>query len=472
MKNNTKLLVCLALFLPVAVIRAQTVDAGLAKALHRTLDSMRTVLNVKGLGAAVQLPNDAVWADGAGISSLSPLDSIGPEHAFAIGSVTKPIIAACILQMADEGKLKLGDSLHRWIATIPYVNPNITIRQLLRHQSGLFDVITSDAFKNVPSTDPDRIWTPEEMVRTFIQPPNFQPGAGWAYCNTNYLLLGMIIEKVSGTNYRRELRKRFFGPLNLPSITMPPFETLPPKVANLWIDLNGDGTRDDSGDLFQTWPAFTSSAGPAGAYYATPADLARWMRIYLKGTLLSAAMMAEMKTTVATPMQGPTRYGLGIMERNFTTVKGFGHGGDIGYSASAFYFPSKDLSIAVLNNDTGKTSWELAPVIQALLRTWLYYKPAVSATEQPESIAIQVSPNPFMGALRVELDQVAAGSQGRAVLSDLAGRTLAVAPAQAGSGKLVILMHQLEVLPPGTYVLQVQIDGKNLRPVKVVKAAA
>src|SRR5690349_8742460 len=108
--------------------------------LRQTLVTQRGILNVQGLGAAIQFSDGSVWKGATGVSSaVEPIDT---GMTFGIASISKTVTAACILQMADEGLLGLDDSLHAWLDTFPHINPNITIRQLLRHQSGIYDVVT------------------------------------------------------------------------------------------------------------------------------------------------------------------------------------------------------------------------------------------------------------------------------------------------------------------------------------------
>ena len=451
--------------------RAQTVPPKLDSMLHRTLDSMLAVVNAKGFGGAVQLPNGAVWAGGAGISSANPSEEINADHAFNIGSVTKTITAACVLQMADEGTLSLGDSLHQWLDTFQYINPNITVRQLLRHQSGIYDVFANPDAQPLWLQNPDSIWRQEDIITTFVRPPLFQPGASFSYSNTNYLLLGLLIEAASGKPYYQELRERFFTPLGLGSLSAMPLEPRPPSIAHLWLDLNGDGQVEDAHDFFSNWNSFATASGAAGIYYATPSDMARWMRAYMGGTLLSPAMMAQAKATVSTPFNGGTRYGLGLMERNFQTYKAFGHGGDAGYSASVWYFPAQDVSVAVLNNDGRRNSWTLAPVVLALLKTYIACTTMVSAPDLATAEPMRVFPNPFSGELNLSVNIPAGIREARVVLTNALGEQVASEPLRDWpADQQTVRLSSLEKLPAGLYFSTLVLDGRMATgTTKVVK---
>ena len=206
--NMLKRIICLLLFISGAVtLSAQSVPAPLAALLNHTLDSMREVTGAKSLSAAIQFPDEAVWAYADGVSSEIRLAEVTPGDAYLTGSVTKTITSACILQLADEGVLSLDDSLYEWLDTIPYINPDITIWQLMQHTSGLFDALMHPNHNDSMMADITRVWTPEELVTYFMDEPLFEPGTSWSYCNTNYFLLSMIIKKATGNPFYTELRR-------------------------------------------------------------------------------------------------------------------------------------------------------------------------------------------------------------------------------------------------------------------------
>ena len=447
---------------------AQTVPPELATLLDRKLDSMRIVLNVKSLGASLQLSNNAVWADASGISSTFPLDSVTPSHAYAIGSITKTITSACILQLADEGILNLNDSLHKWIEPIQFVNPNITIRQLLRHQSGLYDVITNPDYDAATKANLDSIWNLEDVVKGFIKAPLFAAGTNWSYCNTNYLLLGIIVEKATGKPYYQEYKNRFFTPLGLNTLDIAPYDPLPVPRAHFWTTNGQDG---DS--FFSNWISFFTSAGPAGGYFSTPADVAVWMRAFMGGKLHSSDIMAQAKTVVTAPgLPAGVKYGLGLMELNVLGQKGYGHGGDIGYSSFSLYFPAKDVSISVLNNDQKKTSWMLIPVVQALLKACMDYEMSVATNSPFESSGfdVNIAPNPFSDYLHVSMDLPNKVDKIDMVVTNTLGQVMAITSTRdLPEGVQQLSVDNLENLSPGMYFLSVVLDEKVVKTVKVYK---
>ena len=164
-----RLLLSLVLAAICSLGRAQP-PAELTAILDQTLDDMRASLGAKGLGAAIQLPDNEIWTGASGISSVNPTVNVATDDAFLIGSVTKTITSACILQLVDEGVLALEDSLGKWLDTLPAIDPNgyinrkITIRQLLRHQSGIYDVLSHPNNQTTLLSDISKIWTPEELI--------------------------------------------------------------------------------------------------------------------------------------------------------------------------------------------------------------------------------------------------------------------------------------------------------------------
>jgi D-alanyl-D-alanine carboxypeptidase len=442
-------------------LKAQGVPPLLDSLLQATLDQQQINLNVKALSAAVQFPDGSVWAGAAGFSSEFPFVKADTSMVFGIASISKTVTAGCILQMADDGLLNLDDSLHQWLDTFPHINPNITIRQLLRHQSGIFDVLSAPDFQPTLLADPDSIWQLADVVETFINVPDFQPGAGFKYSNTNYILLGMIAEKVAGQPYYTEFRERFLTPLGLEAFSMRPHEPNTHPVAHAWYDFNGDGTVESAHNLLSTWHSFDAATGPAGSYYATASDVARWIRALVGGSVLSADMLAQAKTTVAAGFPAGTRYGLGLMERNFLGNKAYGHGGDFVYSGSAWYFPEKDKSVAVLNNDGSKTSWQIAPAVQALLKTCLDYEMTLSAPLVENSWHVEVFPNPFDKAFFLQTpaptDWILRNTMGVVMRS---GHTANSAGDRVAG---------LEDLPAGLYLLECYKDGKRFDTQKLLK---
>ncbi len=453
--------------------KAQTVPGDLDLLLRNTLDSMRTVTGAKSLSAAMQLGDGAVWAHAKGISSTIPLVNVTPNDAYLIGSVTKTLTAACILQLADEGVLSIDDSLNVWLDTMPFISPNITIRQLLQHTSGIHDVLATPGQQDSLLLDISKIWTPEELIEKFIRPPLFQPGAAWSYSNTNYFLLGMIIKKATGNPFYTEIRNRFYTPMGLNSFAIPAFEPLNVPVAHVWLDITGDNVLDDANDFYMAYMALNSTAGAAGGYFSTPTDCTKWMRSYMRGDVVSAEMMAAAKTTVSAPGSQGNQYGLGLMKNSFLGNLAYGHGGDLAYHASSWYFPEKDISITVFTNDASKDSWKLLPVVTELLRTCENYSP-ISPTNDLNSneFELEAYPNPFDNDFVASFSLPNPSEKVSFALTNMFGQKIRTIEFSGKlSGQASFKFDDMEDINPGFYSLTMSINGTVVKTIKLLKSA-
>ncbi|MEZ5056907.1 MAG: serine hydrolase [Saprospiraceae bacterium] len=373
---------------------------------QRKLDSMQMVLPVKGITAAVVIPNGSIWEGASGISSENPVKPIAVGDVFATGSTTKTLMGMCILQLVDEGYFQLDDSIGKYLPDFNHVDPGISIRQLLQHTSGLKDIFEFPGFQSILLQNKGRVWKLEDVVRFFVGTPDFPKGARWKYSNTNFILLGILIEKVTGKSYHQNLTERFFEPLGLNSYRNFAFDPIPSNVAHLWLDLDGDGYQEDVHDWFTTWTSLFSSTGPAGGYFASASDLAKWMKASMSAELIVPETWIEATTTVATQFPGGATYGLGLIQRTIGGYNCFGHGGDISYSANAWYFPDLNISISVLTNDATIISWEQTPVIIALLQAYLDCQDEITQSDEVGVKTLQglkVFPNPANDFLKMRL---------------------------------------------------------------------
>lgn len=449
---------------------AQTVPTRLDSLLKHTLDSMQKSTKVKSYSAAIQLRDNAVWAYAKGISSVT--EDARPDHIYLAGSVAKTIISACILQLVDEGELHLDDHIYTYLDTLPHVDAAITIRQLLRHQSGLYDVLANPACNNALNQNMSQVWDSEDLIKQFILEPLAKPGTQWAYCNTNYFLLGMIIKAVTKRSFTMELRRRFFDPLQLNSFVMPAFETVNSPVSHIWLDLNGDNVLDDAHDYYYNHLALNSAAGAAGGYYVTAGELTRWTKKYMRGDLLSTMLLAEARNTVIAPgLQGVT-YGLGMMKKVFLGLEAYGHGGDLGYITSSWYFPAKDISITVMSNDGKNNSWTLGPVVTALLKTYNTWSATVANQDIPIQIIteLSVTPNPVNDAAIMHFNAERNINSIQLILQDIHGHikeNIIMKNVQSGDNKFHL--PNINSLQSGVYTVQIRSNNHIIQTTKFIK---
>jgi D-alanyl-D-alanine carboxypeptidase len=226
---------------------------------------------------------------------------------FRIGSVTKTFTAALVMQLVDEHRLRLDDSLARYLPGVVPEGSKITIRDLLQHESGLANF--TDYLPWLDNADRSRTSRPIDTLRFAASKPLlFQPGTQWSYSNTNYIALGLIIEKVTGDSYRRELTQRILRPLELTATELPTTRTL--------RDLHDPGTNP-----LLAWAA--------GAIVSNANDLSRFYGALLSGRVVSKTAIAQMEQTV--PANTVFRIwqgdGLGILSAHIPCGPFWGHDG-------------------------------------------------------------------------------------------------------------------------------------------------
>jgi len=296
-----------------------------------------------------------VWAaDGTAFTKMYGLADISPERAmseemeFRIGSVTKTFTGVLVLQLADEGLLSIDDPVSRFVEGIPD-GDLITVRMLLNHTSGIFNYGADEKLNEAIAADPHKVWTPEELVGVGIaNPPYFPPGKGCMYSNTNYILLGMIVERATGRSFEEELAQRITGPLGLASTYMA--ET--PCLTGSYVH-GYQYDKDGGGNLDLTDYLDPSIVWSAGGMVSTLQDLRTWGQALGEGRLLEpatyrAALEGMNELPYMTDYFGwPLFYGLGIMDAGGW----LGHGGmQPGYSAAIFYLPEKEETVVTLMN--------------------------------------------------------------------------------------------------------------------------
>jgi CubicO group peptidase (beta-lactamase class C family) len=186
----------------------------------------RIVCSLVGAGApgavAFVRTTKGVRSAATGVASLQPRIVMRAADRYRIASVTKTFVATVVLQLAAEGRLGLDDQVERWLPGMVPNGRSITLRELLNHSSGLFDYDQDEAWVTARISDPGREWSPRELLAVaFSHPPIFAPGSDWSYSNTNYILLGLVVEAATGTTLAAQLQARLFAPLALGATSFP-----------------------------------------------------------------------------------------------------------------------------------------------------------------------------------------------------------------------------------------------------------
>jgi D-alanyl-D-alanine carboxypeptidase len=283
MKNLSLLSILLISFFFSA--NAQPFDSTWASGFQTLLDKTVKAYGVKGASMAVYFPGQGVWTGVSGISS--PGVPITPEMRFGIGSNSKLFLAIAILKLQEQGILSLDDQIHKWLPSIKYVDSSTTIRQLLQHQSGIFDFTNDNQsfFQDSVFKDTAHVWTTKEILKN-IGPPHFAPGHGSSYSNTGYLIAGMIVEKATGKTWQKVLRETILDPLKMGNTFIALAEAPNGPVAHEWWN----DTEIPSSPMTSEF----SQVGACGSIFSTTEEMIQWYRIVLSDTILSAASMKQL----------------------------------------------------------------------------------------------------------------------------------------------------------------------------------
>jgi D-alanyl-D-alanine carboxypeptidase len=321
-------------------------DDATQRALQKALDAARKRIPTPGISVAIRTADGRVWLGTSGARQLSPRKPVTANTVFSIASITKTFVTAVVLQLVDEGKLSLGDRLSEFVPDFPRAK-RITIRMLLQHRSGIFNYFESARYGRAAFRDPNRQWTTEEILG-FVEAPYCDPGACFHYSNTNFVLLGDVVEQVTGQPVSALVRKRLLDPLGLGRTSWQPDEPTSSNGAHghLW---GGGSTFYDQAGSGRWLPNLSAAsiAGSAGAMVSNASDLARWaMALYGSDAVLPESLRDAMMD-----FRPKDRYGLGTRMRIFSGRRAFGHGGSLrGYEDQVWYFPREGVSIALLSN--------------------------------------------------------------------------------------------------------------------------
>ncbi|MEO6510050.1 MAG: serine hydrolase domain-containing protein [Nocardioides sp.] len=329
----------------------QIVAAGVPGALLYTYDN--------GVETALQ----------SGIADLATATPMAPSTTYRIGSQTKTYVSTAVLQLVARHRIRLDAPASRYLPSLLARAPRVTVRQLLNHTSGIYE-FNEDPRVLAPyfGGDLGHVWKPRELVRIALSnKPVAAPGAAYHYSNTNYVLLGLMIQSLTHRSLGDVLRGGVFTQAGLDSTTFTTSRTLPAPAAHGYYVAAGDKAGDFT-DLTSLYPYPWAS----GAAVSTAPDVARFYRHLLAGEMLPRHLMAAMKTTNdASAEEGPgTAYGLGIESFRTRCGTAWGHGGNFpGYLT--YVYSSADggrQTVLMLNEDPmSLPKKEIGPIFMQLL---------------------------------------------------------------------------------------------------------
>lgn len=314
--------------------------------------------NGKFPGATVGL----AFADGTSMGlavGLSDVESKTPMTARDLmlqGSVGKTYVAAVALQLVQEKKLALDDPIEKylgrekWFPRLPNAR-EITVRMLMNHTSGLVRYEFKEQFTKDLTASPDKVWKPEELVSYILDTKApFAAGQGWDYSDTNYIVLGMIIERITGRSYYQELERRILKPFNLRE-TVPSNSRTIPRLAQGYAGKDNPFGGSDAMIVAGRMVINPQFEWTGGGIASTTEDLARWARLLYQGKAFETPLLNKMLEGVPARLGPEAKYGLGVIIRPTALGITYGHSGFFpGYITEVMYFPEAKLAIAVQVN--------------------------------------------------------------------------------------------------------------------------
>jgi len=296
-----------------------------------------------GVSVIITQNGEVLYARAAGFANLDAGVPATPNTVFRLGSITKQFAAAVALQLVEDGALSLDDTVGDFLPDYPEPGANATVRQLLNHTSGI------QSYTGIPGwmveANTNRAYTTAELIAEFAdQPPTFQPGEAWAYNNSGYVLLGAVIEAVTGQAWHETVRERISEPLGLESVQYGEAEAAAAGMARGY-------TRNTDGEIAPAQLIHMSVPHAAGALIGDAADLADWAEALHAGDVVSSELYTEMTAPTVLPDGSEIDYGYGLVPGDVRGRDAIGHGGGIfGFVTDSVYLPQSDIFVAVLNN--------------------------------------------------------------------------------------------------------------------------
>jgi D-alanyl-D-alanine carboxypeptidase len=325
-KATSILLVCALIF---TASHAQTPDKGKLDQFFNRLAEKN-----KAMGSlTVTKDGNVFYSRAIGYSQINSNEKkpVSEATRYRVGSITKMFTAAMIFQLVEENKLKLTDTLDKFFPQIPNA-PKITLAQMLGHRSGIFNVTENPDFRSLKTQAKTR----DEMVAMIAKSkPAFEPGEKAQYSNSNYVLLGYIVEKAGGKSYEEALKQRITSKIGLRDTYLGTGYPDAGKNEGLSYNFIGDWKQESETHL--------SIPGGAGAIISTPNDLTKFIQALFDGKIVSKESLEQMKPK--------DKYGLGINSYPFGGKSFYGHSGGIdGFRSLLVYLPEEKLSLAYTSN--------------------------------------------------------------------------------------------------------------------------
>jgi D-alanyl-D-alanine carboxypeptidase len=360
--------------------------------LDRALASARAKHGIPGVSATLVFADGSSWTGVAGYADVARKRLVEPDTVFAAASVSKTFTAALVLSLVEDGRLALDDRLHDHVPDLPTnrIPRTVTIRMLLDHTSGIADFYLHPKVNGLLLGDRDRRWTTAQVLR-YVGKPWFKAGTDWRYSNTNYYLLGLVAEAVTGRSLAGELHARFIDPMGLEHTTVQGYEKPSGPGTNAYRFTSAAASAKPialgDGSGIMPFTSVVTASGAAGSIASTSGDLARWGKALYGGDVLDEATRALMLGSIAGTItyEPSIPYGYGVQRVTVLGHEAYGHSGRfIGARALVRYLPDAGLAVAVLAN-TSRT--DLRPVLGSLVKATMPIPPPVPAVTVPSPVA-------------------------------------------------------------------------------------
>ncbi|MFD9485908.1 serine hydrolase domain-containing protein [Streptomyces sp. NPDC059991] len=308
--------------------------------LDKAIEDVRRQADIPGVVVGLWMPGKGNYVRATGVADTTTGRPMSTDFFTRIGSETKTFTVTALLKLVDDHRVRLDDPISTYIRGVPN-GRRITLRHLAEMRSGLFPYTSDPDFEHDLLSDPSRTFTPHEVLAYGYKHKNtFAPGTQFQYSNSNLVLLGLVIEKVSGLRAADFIEKRVVRPAHLDHTLFPKGPEFPKPHARGYTNQTLSGDIEDSTNWNPSW------AWTAGAMISNLQDLRRWAKIVATGTLLTPETQKQRLRTLPTGYPG-TSYGLGIFKSGGWT----GHNGSIpGYESVTVYLPSQKATLVVLLN--------------------------------------------------------------------------------------------------------------------------
>lgn len=308
--------------------------------LDKAIEDVRKQAGIPGVVVGLWMPGKGSYVRATGVADTATREPMAADSYIRIGSETKTFTVTALLELVDDHRVRLDDPISAYVPGVRNGN-RITLRHLAEMRSGLFPYTADADFSHDLFSDPQRHFTPQQLLAYGMKHRNtFEPGAQFQYSNSNLVLLGLVIEKVSGHRIEDVIHNRVLRPSHLRHTLFPTGPGFPDPHPRGYTNQTLSGETEDATDWNPSW------AWAAGAMISDLQDLRRWAKIVATGELLSPATQAQRLRTLPTGIPGLS-YGLGIFE----TGGWIGHNGSLpGYETVTVYLPSQKATLVIMIN--------------------------------------------------------------------------------------------------------------------------